>query len=315
MKILFTGSSSFTGYWFLRKLALAHHEVHAVFTRPSPDDYDGLRKKRIELLPDNVHQHYNCRFGDETFMEIIQHQGPWDLMCHHAANVTNYKESSFDICSALYDNTRNVAEVIKSLCENGNPFIVLTGSYFEQNEGEGDDIREAFSPYGLSKGLTWQVFKYWCNALNGRLAKFVIPNPFGPYEEPRFAAYLVRNWIQGKTPTVNTPLYIRDNIPVTLLSGVYEKFVTELTDGRKNRYNPSGYIESQGDFAKRMSGEFSSRWNMSCHVILNQQTDFSEPLSRYNTDDAWQKDILYNEKDFWDEYALYYSANLNSQRD
>ena len=33
MKILFTGGSSFTGFWFIRELAAAGHAVTAVFRR------------------------------------------------------------------------------------------------------------------------------------------------------------------------------------------------------------------------------------------------------------------------------------------
>ncbi len=36
MKILFTGASSFTGFWFAKELAAAGHEVFAVFPPPVP---------------------------------------------------------------------------------------------------------------------------------------------------------------------------------------------------------------------------------------------------------------------------------------
>ena len=45
-----------------------------------------------------------------------------------------------------------------------------------------------------------------------RLAKFVIANPFGPLEEPRFTAYLAREWLGGRSAVVRTPEYLRDNI-------------------------------------------------------------------------------------------------------
>jgi UDP-glucose 4-epimerase len=35
--------------------------------------------------------------------------------------------------------------------------------------------------------------------------KFVIPNPFGPYEEPRFTAYLMKTWVAGETARAQTP--------------------------------------------------------------------------------------------------------------
>ena len=52
MKVLFTGASSFTGYWFVKELASAGHEVVAIFRR-GPDDYpDELRKRRIAAVAD-----------------------------------------------------------------------------------------------------------------------------------------------------------------------------------------------------------------------------------------------------------------------
>ena len=56
------------------------------------------------------------------------------------------------------------------------------------------------------------------------LGKFVIPNPFGPYEEPRFTAYLIKNWLAGATPNCSSPAYVRDNIHVSLLAKVYARF-------------------------------------------------------------------------------------------
>ena len=51
MHILFTGASSFTGYWFVKGLVDAGHQVTATF-RSSLNDYSGKRLERIkELLP------------------------------------------------------------------------------------------------------------------------------------------------------------------------------------------------------------------------------------------------------------------------
>ena len=58
--------------------------------------------------------------------------------------------------------------------------ILLTGSVFENDEGAGSRDLRAFSPYGLSKGFTWQLFRYHAQIRSMTLGKFVIPNPFGP---------------------------------------------------------------------------------------------------------------------------------------
>ena len=79
------------------------------------------------------------------------------------------------------------------------------------------------------------------------LGKFVIPNPFGPYEEPRFTSFLIRMWSEGKTPVVGTPAYLRDNIHVSLLARAYADFVGRLSGNREvHRHGPCGYVERQG---------------------------------------------------------------------
>ena len=65
--------------------------------------------------------------------------------------------------------------------------------------------------------MTFQFFRYYCHEAGLALGKFVIPNPFRPFEEPRFTAYLMRNWREGKPAEVKTPDYLRDNIHVDLL--------------------------------------------------------------------------------------------------
>ena len=47
MKILFTGGSSFTGFWFIRELAAAGHEVTAIFRKRAEDYADEIRRQRV----------------------------------------------------------------------------------------------------------------------------------------------------------------------------------------------------------------------------------------------------------------------------
>ena len=118
-----------------------------------------------------------------------------------------------------------------------------------------------------------------------RLGKFVISNPFGPYEEPRFTAYLMRTWLKGETAAVKTPDYVRDNIHVSLLAKAYADFVGNLpTEPGFQKLNPSGYVESQGSFALRFARNMRDRLTLPCELDLKQQTDFAEPRIRINTD-------------------------------
>ncbi|MEE4185297.1 MAG: NAD(P)-dependent oxidoreductase [Gammaproteobacteria bacterium] len=317
MKILFTGGSSFTGCWFIRELARAGHEVVATF-RQRPDDYDDpLRRERVALALEHADGVFDCSFGDERFAELAGNAS-WDLLCHHAADVTNYKSDDFDVDAALAANTRNLAGVLAGL-KNGcstAPAVLLTGSVFENDEGRGaagETDLQAFSPYGLSKGLTYQVFRYHCKKAGLRLGKFVIPNPFGPLEEPRFTAYLMRNWFADATPSVNTPDYVRDNVHISLLAAAYRHYAEQLVRGEAApRFNPSGYVETQGEFAERFAAAMRERLGLPCKLDLRTQTDFGEPLQRVNTDTLDPTAFGWDEAGAWDAVASYYKAKLQA---
>jgi UDP-glucose 4-epimerase len=312
MKILFTGGSSFTGFWFIRELARAGHDVVATF-RKRPEEYaDGLRRQRVFLALEVCEGVFGCSFGDPKFNDLAGRER-WDLFCHHAADVTNYKCPDFDLVSALANNTRNISSVLEALKTRGQPRprVLVTGSVFENDEGAGSEGLPAFSPYGLSKSLTWQVFRYHAARAGLHLGKFVIPNPFGPYEEPRFTAYLMKSWFAGQTAAVSSPDYVRDNIHVSLLAKVYAKFAAELPDRPGLfRIHPTGYPESQGAFTLRFAQAMRPRLGLPCEVELKQQVEFQEPRVRINTDLVDGQALDWVEARAWDDIAEYYKSRI-----
>ena len=313
MKILFTGASSFTGYWFVRELVASGHEVWATFTGTSLDAYEGLRGKRVQELSKICTPVWSCPFGGDTFTDLINQQQEWDLFCHHAADVRDYHSMDFDVSLALSTNTKNIRATLQVLVEKNCSQVLLTGSVFEQNEGAGELPLGAFSPYGLSKGLTAEVFRYWCQVMDITLGKFVIPNPFGPFEEPRFTAYLVKTWMKGEAAGVRTPSYIRDNIHVSLLALSYRQFAESLENFTGfQKLNPSGYVESQGSFANRFAAEMRTRFNLPCVLELGVQTQFDEPKMRINTDMINAEQLGWSEKEAWDDVASYYLSLKNT---
>lgn len=307
MKILFTGGSSFTGYWFIRELSAAGHEVVSVFRKPL-SAYDGVRGKRVAALSEHCEAVAECEFGDDRFLDLVAQNGPWDILCHHAADVTDYKSEDFDVVGALSNNVRNLGVVLSRLRDNGCDKIALTGSVFEQEEGAGSGAMDAFSPYGLSKGLTYDVFRYYAMRHGLHLGKFVIPNPFGPFEEPRFTSYLVRCWYKQEVASVNTPAYVRDNIHVSLLAKSYVRFIEQLPSKSPglSALHPSGYPEGQGAFALRFAAALRERLGLACDVDLHEQTSFDEPRVRINTDIPDYEALGWVESEAWDALAEYY---------
>jgi len=307
MKILFTGASSFTGFWFVKTLAAAGHEVVCPVTK-NLADYTGARGRRIEKLKPFCQLIPQMSFGSEDFLNVIRRHD-FVLLCHHAADVTNYKSPDFDALRAVQNNTHNLRAVLAAMNEHGMKAVVLTGSVFENDEGTGTEPLVAASPYGLSKALTFQKFRGVCNAMEVRLGKFVIPNPFGPFEEARFTAYLMRDWQAGKMAEVKTPDYVRDNIHVDLLALAYAAFVSRVAAAKAPllKINPSGYVESQGEFTQRVAREVKIRTGWACEWQWSRQTDFSEPLKRINTQPAVNLVPEWKEATAWDAFAEFYS--------
>lgn len=304
MKILFTGGSSFTGFWFIKELASAGHDVVAVFRREQNEYTDDLRQTRISLLAKICRSVFRTSFGDERFLGLIRDHS-FDLLCCHGAEVANYNKPDFDLLAAVASNTHRLPDVCDLLVGTGCNKILCTGSVFENDEGAGSKELRAFSPYGLSKAFSWQAFRYHTQVRSMTSGKFVIANPFGPYEERRFTHYLMKCWSEGKPATVNTPAYVRDNIHVSLLAKLYARFAANLCDGI-SRVNPSGYVETQAAFAARFAGQMRSRLDWKCEFTLKDQTEFPEPRVRINTEYFDPKGLGWSETTAWDDMATYY---------
>ena len=315
MKVLLTGASSFSGMWFARELARAGHEVTATFTRKR-DQYSDARAERVAIVLQNCKGVFGCAFGDDEFLRLAGSES-WDALCHHGADVTNYRSPDFDVLAAVRGNTRNAAKVFRALgdASGGRARVVATGSVFEHDEGAGSEDLPAFSPYGISKGFTYQVLRHEAARAGLTLGKFVIANPFGPYEEPRFTAYLVKTWFAGETAAVKTPEYVRDNIHVSLLARLYARFAEGVgTSLTPLRFGPMGYVESQGAFATRFAAEMRPRLGLPCKLTLERQTEFSEPRVRVNTSRVGAGGLGWNESVAWDEIAGYYKSRFAKVR-
>jgi nucleoside-diphosphate-sugar epimerase len=313
VRILFTGASSFTGCWIARELASAGHEVVAAL-RGHPARYEGVRAERIRRLAPHVELVPDASFGSEEFVTLAG-RGPWDLLCHHGACVDGYRSPDFNVLAAVEQNTRNLEGVLSVLVAHGIRGVVLTGTVFEPDEGAGTEPRRAFSLYGLSKGMTGQVFAYRAAMAGVPLSKFVIPNPIGPFEDARFCTYLVESWMRGETPTVRTPRYVRDNIHVSLLARCYARLVASFgSPDPMPRLAPSGYVESQGDFARRVAREIGPRLGLAAPLTCAEQAEFDEPAVRTNTDRVPEAELGWDEATAWDGMAEFYRSRMTAGR-
>jgi nucleoside-diphosphate-sugar epimerase len=249
-----------------------------------------------------------CEFGSDRFLDLVR-DSAWDLLCHHASEMTEYRSWDFDLLAASQANTKRSREILTTLRERWGTKLVYTGTVFEPYEGLGEAERRAFSPYGLAKHVSFEILRLEAERVGVAIGKFVIPNPFGPYEEFKFTGYLAREWAANRTPTVMTPAYIRDNIHVDLLARCYRRFCDQMAEAcGVVRCSPSGYIEAQGTFAQRFAREFGSRLGRHLEVNLEKQTEFAEPVIRVNSFPAAIADQSWSEAGAWDELIRYYQS-------
>lgn len=307
MRIVITGTSSFTGAWFAAELARDGHAVTGTVQRES-GAYPELERRRLAMArAAGVTIAERVSYGSHSFAKLIDRG--CDVLCWHGAEVRNYRSVDFDVAGAVATNLTGIAETLSRAVAAGTSRLIYTGSVGEPGEGGGSEPDRAISPYGLSKALTWQAICGEAEQAGLAIGKFVIPNPFGMLEQERFCTYLVRAWSRDETPEVRTPDYVRDNIPVDRLARAYAAFVAAPSAARSA---PSGYRGTQGEFTARFAGEIGPRLGLSAPFALATQTDFSEPMVRVNSDDPlapWDEDA------FWDRLAADYAARLLGRQD
>jgi hypothetical protein len=208
MRLLLTGASSFTGAWFARTLAMEGYEVVAALRGPDQRDAT-MRGRRLAFIRDCCRIVPEAPFGSEHFLELLRRE-PFDLLCHHGAEVGDYKCPDYDVEAAVRANCHDLEPVLEAFLAAGGRALVLTGSIFEADEGQGEAPLRAFNPYGLAKTLTWHRFRFAAERRGLAMGKLVVAAPFGPLEKDGFTASLMRAWVKGEVAVVRRPARTAD---------------------------------------------------------------------------------------------------------
>jgi nucleoside-diphosphate-sugar epimerase len=305
--VLLTGASSFTGLAIAEALADAGFQVVAPLLRER-SGYDGERLARVERLAAVCEVVFGVPFASPAFGELLRTRNV-SALAHHAADVTGYRDPGFDALGAFGRNTDGAVATLQQLAKSGATAVVVSGTVFEAGEGGVADEPLAVTPYGLSKTLTNIAFRHFADWTALRFGRFVIPSPYGVCEQQRsFPAYLFRSWFAGETPRVRTPLYLRDHLPAPLLGQAYARYLAALlaAPDAAPAHRPSGWIATQGDFARKLAAEAAARLGRECPLEFADQTEFAEPVKRVNdelvTPPGW------DECAFWDAYVGWYSG-------
>jgi nucleoside-diphosphate-sugar epimerase len=293
--VLFTGLSSFTGYWFTEKLAEKGYEVVGCLSH-NKSDYNSDQTERLNILNSSIRIEENVSFGSESFLQLISDYKPEVFSFHHAL-VTGYKDPSFNVENAILNNLNNYQEVIKRLIESGCKQITMTRSIFEKGLGK-TDVESDISPYGQSKRKTFEIFSQ-AVPKDIKLRSFVICNPVGRYEGNNLTSYLIKCWIEGKPASLMQPKLVRDFVPIDLLSNSYAQFI----EANEEMIIPSHLPVSNYEYAQKIGDITRKLKNIQTPIdTMNEQYDLNEAFVRTGIDK-----VDFNNKDqeelFWEEFV------------
>ena len=297
--VLLTGASSFTGLWLAEALAQDGWRVVAPLRRAEAD-YSGLRAERVDRLTLSAERVFDAPVESAAFRRLIDEVRP-TLFAHHAADIPGYRSPDYDVQAGVARNLAGIPEAITAFAAAGGQAVLATGTYFESGEGGGAD---AASPYGLSKALTNAAQRDLAHAAGLAFGKFVIPAPFGPWEEGRLVWSLFQAWTEGRAAEIRTPDYVRDHVPVPYLAMAYAEAAGRMLAGGNDLvFRPSGFVERVGDFARRVARHAQSETGLACEIVEHPQTAFPEPLRRANSEPCVEGD---GGEAFWEMYLDYY---------
>ena len=301
-KILFTGLSSFTGFYFVNHLSKYKNNKIFCTLSNKKRGYAFLKKKRINLISKkkNVNLIFNVRFGDKKFIDLVNKKR-FDILCFHHAHTKNYNnDKKFKLKKSLNKNLNNIDELFKFIKSKSK--IIITNTIFQKIPSRN---YKPINNYGISKSISYEKIKNLCKIHNINYKSFFIPNPWGIYEEKKLHYYLFKNWLKNKEAIVKFPNYVRDNIHIEKLSKAYLDVVNSRS--KKKEYFPSGYCSSNKVFIEALKKEFEKFFKIKTRVKYLKKTKNEQPLIRINGKKILKKVVI---KEKLSNYFSYYKNYL-----
>ena len=271
MKVLFTGSSSFTGYYFLKEINKNKIKTFAVFSREKKE-YKKIFQK--EILNSKMRYIVPCKkvnFGSKKYIDIIKKENI-NVICFHHFIVGNLN-NKYDFNKNLKKLLQNIEEVIFQLSLNKNSSIIYTSSVYQKISSSRKYLNDKSRiNYGYTKLILSQILKYMCKKYKIKFINFELQNPIGKFEK-------------------------ENSLPFYIASSFFNKNKIKLENPR--RIFKYQFIENiSKDYVKALI----NKKNLKSRYKTNSVEGFKEILLNQFKD----KEINKKKKFFWTDYYKYY---------
>ncbi len=273
MKIIFSGSSSFTGYHFLRELEKKKIECHAIFTKKKNFYRLEHQKKILSLKFSYINPHFDIKFGSKKFINIIKDK-QINILCFHHFVVGNLN-TKYNLNQNLNTLLKNIDKVIYNLSLNKSPLLIYTSSIYQKisllNGYKSDQSR---IKYGFAKTITSNIIRYLCAKYKVKFIDFELQNPIGCFEKhSSLPSYIASGFFKKKKIKINNPHRLFQFQFIEKIANDYCKSII-----KSKRVN-SKYIKTSVDSFKK--------------VFLK---NFNKIKNREKTNPLWNKYYIYYKK-------------------
>lgn len=295
MRVLMTGISSFSGYYFAKSFLERDHEVIGILSGGYSSN--SLKERRIKNL---VSLKKSLSFLNLRDIKSLRDNN-FEVLILHGSHMKDRKSPEFN----SYNAVQKTLEVSRTIKENGVfANIIHTGTFSEPYESLYDDP-VSFNTYSTSKSEIYVAHKELFS--DNLIHKYVMPNPIGKLQNYNLISAAFEKWQNDEAFQINQPWLIRDFVPVDLLAEDYVLFTEDIVKNRtrvpKKRY-PSLYITTIEGIIKRVASVAQSISNLNCEVIYGNRSDtVFEPRIRINRDILYANIVEWNETKWWNEYA------------
>ena len=260
--IFLTGCTSFTGFHFAQELSKKNFIY--CFVNRDLDSYKNLKLKRLKILKKNkkIKLFFNSPFGSSKMINYLKKENEIIFCFHHAQTKYSKNDNKFSLFNSFYKDTFNIDNFFKLLGHKIKK-IIFSSSIFQKDFS---NTKIDFSKYAFNKSNTFMFIKFFCYHYDIQLINFIISNPFGQLEDQRFTYYLIKNWKTNKTPIINTPNLIRENILIDDLKKYYSFAVNRIYIRKNIELKPRGLKMSNLNFAKYLKSKIEEFFSLELNL-------------------------------------------------